>query len=149
MKNEEKKTNRARRYITITDESIWEMIDTIQRHPDYAKSFNKVINEALYYGLPELEKRLNGSVSLEESETDKLSQVVIPQSDYYFQIVSLMKEIIANQLTLKKLSCSEFNLLSVWADGTRTGESFRKGLLRDTPDFIVKEEARLLREASK
>lgn len=149
MKNEEKKTNRARRYITITDESIWEMIDTIQRHPDYAKSFNKVINEALYYGLPELEKRLNGSVSLEESETDKLSQVVIPQSDYYFQIVSLMKEIIANQLTLKKLSCSEFNLLSIWADGTRTGESFRKGLLRDTPDFIVKEEARLLREASK
>ena len=60
-----------------------------------------------------------------------------------------MKEIIVNQLTLKKLSCSEFNLLSVWADGTRTGESFRKGLLRDTPDFIVKEEARLLREASK
>lgn len=149
MKNEEKKNNRARRYITITDESIWEMIDTIQRHPDYAKSFNKVINEALYYGLPELEKRLNGSVSLEEPETDKLSQVVIPKSDYYFQIVSLMKEIIANQLTLKKLSCSEFNLLSIWAEGTRTGESFRKGLLRDTPDFIVKEEARLLREASK
>ena len=113
MKNEEKKTNRARRYITITDESIWEMIDTIQRHPDYAKSFNKVINDALYYGLPELEKRLKGSVSLEEPETDKLSQVLTPESDYYFQIVSLMKEIIANQLTLKKLSCSEFNLLSV------------------------------------
>ena len=149
MKNEEKKNNRARRYITITDKSIWEMIDTIQRHPDYAKSFNKVINEALYYGLPELEKRLNGSVSLEEPETDKLSQVVIPKSDYYFQIVSLMKEIIANQLTLKKLSCSEFNLLSIWAEGARTGESFKKGLLRDTPDFIVKEEARLLREASK
>ena len=149
MKNEEKKNNRARRYITITDKSIWEMIDTIQRHPDYAKSFNKVINEALYYGLPELEKRLNGSVSLEEPETDKLSQVVIPERDYYFQIVSLMKEIIANQLTLKKLSCSEFNLLSIWAEGTRTGESFKKGLLRDTPDFIVKEEARLLREASK
>lgn len=149
MKNEEKKNNRARRYITITDKSIWEMIDTIQRHPDYAKSFNKVINEALYYGLPELEKRLNGSVSLEEPETDKLPQVVIPESDYYFQIVSLMKEIIANQLTLKKLSCSEFNLLSIWAEGARTGESFKKGLLRDTPDFIVKEEARLLREASK
>ena len=148
MKNEEKKTNRARRYITITDESIWEMIDTIQRHPDYAKSFNKVINEALYYSLPELEKRLNGSVSLEEPETDKLSQVVIPESDYYFHIVSLMKEIIANQLTLKNLSCSEFNLLGIWADGTRTGESFRKGLLRDTPDFIVKDEARLSKDAS-
>ena len=113
MKNEEKKTNRARRYITITDESIWEMIDTIQRHPDYAKSLNKVINDALHYGLPDLDKRLKGSVLLEEPETDRLSQVLTPESDYYFQIVSLMKEIIANQLTLKKLSCSEFNLLSV------------------------------------
>lgn len=149
MKNEEKKNNRARRYITITDESIWETIDVIQNHPDYAKSFNKVINDALYYGLPELEKRLNGSVSLKEPETDKLSQVLTPESDYYFQLVSLMKEIVANQLTLKKLSCSEFNLLGIWADGTRTGESFKKGLLRDTPDFIVKEETRLLREASK
>ena len=125
------------------------MIDTIQSPQDYAKSFNKVIHAALYYGLPELEKRLNGSVSLEEPETYKLSQVVIPESDYYFQIVSLMKEIIANQLTLKKLSNSEFNLLGIWAEGTRTGESFTKGLLRDTPDFIIKEEARLLREASK
>lgn len=149
MKNEEKKNNRARRYITITDESIWERIDTIQRHPDYAKSFNKVINDALYYGLPELEKKLSGNVSLEEPETDKMSKVVTPESDHYFQIVSLMKEIIANQLMLKKLSNSEFNLLGIWAEGTRTGESFRKGLLRDTPDFIVKEEARLLREASK
>lgn len=96
-----------------------------------------------------MEKRVNGSVSIEEPEMDKLSEVVTPESDHYFQIVSLMKEIIANQLTLKKISCSEFNLLGIWADGTKTGESFRKGLLRDTPDFIVKGEARLLREASK
>ncbi len=75
MKNEEKTSNRARRYITMTDESIWEMIDVIQSHPDYAKSFNKVINDALYYGLPELEKRLKGSVSLEEPETDKADSV--------------------------------------------------------------------------
>ena len=113
MRGERVTDRRARRYITITDDAMWEYIDKIMTHPDYDKSFNKVINDALYYGLPELEKRLNGSVSLKEPETDKLSQVPTPESDYYFQIVSLMKEIIANQLTLKKLSCSEFNLLSV------------------------------------
>ena len=45
---------RARRYITITDDAMWEYIDKIMTHPDYDKSFNKVINSALLFGLPTL-----------------------------------------------------------------------------------------------
>ena len=68
---------------------------------------------------------------------------------FYFELIRLMKEIIANQVVEKRLICSIFNLLSLWADGTRSGENFRKGFLKDTPDFIVKDEARLLKEAGR
>ena len=34
-------------------------------------------------------------------------------------------------------------------EGARMGEAFKKGFLKDTPDFIVKEEARMLKEAGR
>ena len=67
----------------------------------------------------------------------------------YFELVRLMRENIANQVVLKRLVCSIFNLLAVWGEGARMGEAFKKGFLKDTPDFIVKEEARLLKEAGR
>ena len=71
MKNvsREKVTDkRARRYITITDRGAWEYIDKIMMHPDYGKSFNKVINSALLFGLPELYKRLFDTVEIDGEE---------------------------------------------------------------------------------
>lgn len=51
MRGERVTDRRARRYITITDAALWEYIDKIMEHPDYDKSFNKVINSALLFGL--------------------------------------------------------------------------------------------------
>ena len=48
----------VRKFITIRDTELWEKIDKIMEEPKYAKSFNKVINDALYFGLDELMRHL-------------------------------------------------------------------------------------------
>ena len=141
--------NCGSKFITIDDETKWELIREIATVKRYESSFNAIVNDALAFGLPELHKRLFDKVQLDGEE----KAVSIPKEysvdAFYFELIRLMKEIIANQVVEKRLICSIFNLLSLWADGTRSGENFRKGFLKDTPDFIVKDEARLLKEAGR
>lgn len=141
--------NCGSKFITIDDEKKWELIREIATVKRYESSFNAIVNDALSFGLPELHKRLFDKVQLDGEE----KAVSVPKEysvdAFYFELIRLMKEIIANQVVEKRLICSIFNLLSLWADGTRSGENFRKGFLKDTPDFIVKDEARLLKEAGR
>ena len=141
--------NCGSKFITIDDEKKWELIREITTVKRYESSFNAIVNDALAFGLPELHKRLFDKVQLDGEE----KAVSVPKEysvdAFYFELIRLMKEIIANQVVEKRLICSIFNLLSLWADGTRSGENFRKGFLKDTPDFIVKDEARLLKEAGR
>lgn len=141
--------NCGSKFITIDDEKNWELIREIATVKRYESSFNAIVNDALAFGLPELHKRLFDKVQLDGEE----KAVSVPKEysvdAFYFELIRLMKEIIANQVVEKRLICSIFNLLSLWADGTRSGENFRKGFLKDTPDFIVKDEARLLKEAGR
>ena len=138
-----------KRNIVIQDEKKWELIREIAKIDRYSNSFNAIVNDALAFGLPELHKRLFDKVQLDGEE----KAVSVPKEysvdAFYFELIRLMKEIIANQVVEKRLICSIFNLLSLWADGTRSGENFREGFLKDTPDFIVKDEARLLKEAGR
>ena len=141
--------NCGSKFITIDDKKKWELIREIATVKRYESSFNAIVNDALAFGLPELHKRLFDKVQLDGEE----KAVSVPKEysvdAFYFELIRLMKEIIANQVVEKRLICSIFNLLSLWADGTRSGENFRKGFLKDTPDFIVKDEARLLKEAGR
>ena len=141
--------NCGSKFITIDDEKKWELIREIATVKRYESSFNAIVNDALAFGLPELHKRLFDKVQLDGEE----KAVSVPKEysvdAFYFELIRLMKEIIANQVVEERLICSIFNLLSLWADGTRSGENFRKGFLKDTPDFIVKDEARLLKEAGR
>lgn len=141
--------NCGSKFITIDDEKKWELIREIATVKRYESSFNAIVNDALAFGLPELHKRLFDKVQLDGEE----KAVSVPKEysvdAFYFELIRLMKETIANQVVEKRLICSIFNLLSLWADGTRSGENFRKGFLKDTPDFIVKDEARLLKEAGR
>ena len=141
--------NCGSKFITIDDEKKWELIREIATVKRYESSFNAIVNDARAFGLPELHKRLFDKVQLDGEE----KAVSVPKEysvdAFYFELIRLMKEIIANQVVEKRLICSIFNLLSLWADGTRSGENFRKGFLKDTPDFIVKDEARLLKEAGR
>ena len=141
--------NCGSKFITIDDEKKWELIREIATVKRYESSFNAIVNDALAFGLPELHKRLFDKVQLDGEE----KAVSVPKEysvdAFYFELIRLMKEIIANQVVEKRLICSIFNLLSLWAYVTRSGENFRKGFLKDTPDFIVKDEARLLKEAGR
>ena len=141
--------NCGSKFIPIDDEKKWELIREIATVKRYESSFNAIVNDALAFGLPELHKRLFDKVQLDGEE----KAVSVPKEysvdAFYFELIRLMKEIIANQVVEKRLICSIFNLLSLWADGPRSGENFRKGFLKDTPDFIVKDEARLLKEAGR
>lgn len=141
--------NSARRYIRIDDEKQWELIREIATVDRYKDSFNAIINDALMFGLPELHKRLFDKVQIDGE--DKTVRVPREYSEdaLYFEVVRLMRESIANQVVLKRLVCSIFNLLAVWGEGARMGEAFKKGFLKDTPDFIVKDEARMLKEAGR
>ena len=59
-----------RKFITIRDMDLWDKIDQIMTLPEYKNSFNKVINDALFFGLDLLIKSLFEVVEEEtESET--------------------------------------------------------------------------------
>lgn len=104
----EKTGNRQRRYIRITDQSLWEIIDEIMTLPQYQNSFNKVINDALFYGLESLRQSLFGEARIEEIP----GQPQAPQSaedEFYFKVVALLKEIVVNMTMNKSMLCSLFN----------------------------------------
>ena len=136
-------------FFTFDDEKKCELIREIASVKRYESSFNAIVNDALAFGLPELHKRLFDKVQLDGEETAVSVPKEYSVDAFYFELIRLMKEVIANQVVEKRLICSIFNLLSLWADRTRSGENFRKGFLKDTPDFIVKDEARLLKEAGR
>ncbi len=141
--------NSARRYIRIDDEKQWELIREIATVDRYKDSFNAIINDALMFGLPELHKRLFDKVQIDGEEKTVSVPRKYSEDALYFEVVRLMRESIVNQVVLKRLVCSIFNLLAVWGEGARMGEAFKKGFLKDTPDFIVKDEARMLKEAGR
>ena len=88
---------------------MWEYIDKIMTHPDSDKSFNKVINSALLFGLPELYKRLFDTMEIDGEE----KAVSVPneyiENAFYFQLIRLMKEKLANEVITKSVVCSIFN----------------------------------------
>ncbi len=141
--------NSARRYIRIDDEKQWELIREIATVDRYKDSFNAIINDALMFGLPELHKHLFDKVKIDGEDKTVSVPREYSEDALYFEVVRLMRESIANQVVLKRLVCSIFNLLAVWGEGARMGEAFKKGFLKDTPDFIVKDEARMLKEAGR
>ena len=96
---------------------MWAKIDRIMEEPQYAKSFNKVINAALYYGLDELMRRL-----FETEETVESAQVADKQyirrvdgvnETYFLEIARLLKEVIVNVTINKSLLSSLFKYLFV------------------------------------
>ena len=147
MRGERVTDRRARRYITITDAALWEYIDKIMEHPDYDKSFNKVINSALLFGLPILYKRLFDTVEIDGEETPVSVPNEYNEDAYYFQMVRLMKEIIANEVITKSLVCSLFNERAIMLeDGISDADSFVRGYYQDTPYYLKREEIRMLKD---
>jgi hypothetical protein len=112
--------------------------------PTYEKSFNKVINAALYYGLPKLYAAEFGISEQEETPKPEQSANDII-GDSFLKIVRLLREIIVNENINKSILCSLFQVKELELEGTAVGKQFGKGYFQETPDFLSDYEIRELR----
>lgn len=134
------------RHIRITDMYIMEQIDEIMENPEY-KSFSKVINDALFYGLPELRKKLYGEVALDDVQpTPPRPQINGSRLDdeLFDTIVKLLKETVLNVTINKSILSSLFNNMErmnkAFGLGEDLNELYEKGLMSDTPDYLYEYE---------
>ena len=153
VKNTDKET---REFISIPDMEKWELIDKLAELPKYEKSFNKIINDALDYGLPLLIKvefgdiKDNDGYKMEEPPMDEPQKEV---ETYYRldelleELIGLVEEVILNATINKSLLCSLFNQkVQELSEGGFLGRSFKSGDMRDTPEYLETYERRAIRE---
>ena len=150
------KDNRARRYIRILDDDKWVEIDRLQTLSKYKNSFNKIINEALDYGLPLLIKAEFGGID-ENGEYIPEEPIKGPpqeQIDMYYRLDELLQELIflieeisLNVTINKAVVCSLFNAKEKEVHGKPIPAiCFSGGDYRDTPQFMEKFEMKYLKE---
>lgn len=138
------------RHVRITDISLLEKIDAIMQAPNY-KSFNKVLNEALFYGLPILYEKLFGKEEQpqqeaavkveeptdEESQTDKL----------LIEIACCLKEIMLTGNINKSMLSSIFRTCEYdHAGKTVASEKLHAGQYAGTPDYLETYELKGLKD---
>ncbi len=131
------KDNRARRYIRITDTECWRIIDEISKDERYG-SFNKIINDALFYGLPILYENLYGKIVPLTEEVPVSERKISRMEDKHFKtIIRLLKETVLNVTINKSILSSLFHGKSLEYNGCRVdAENFENGVISDTPDYL-------------
>lgn len=141
-------TNRnVRKFITIKDVNIWEQIDQIMTLPEYEKSFNKVINDALFYGIEILFNELFKIEKPKPPENEMQSQ---NQEEQLLQIVRLLKEMIVNETINKSILCSLFQVKNLELNKRIiSGKKFEEGYYRDIPEYLIQYELKALKENEK
>ena len=150
----EETDKRVSRYIRITDDLKWEYIDRIMQRGEYRHSFNKVINDALDYGLPQLLK-----VAYGETEEDGLPstepQVVTHEIKFIdeelaAEIVDLLEEVLLNALLTKSIVASLFNERVKQLGGCSVKpQVFERGDFRDTPSYLAEHEKMIMDRINK
>ena len=150
----------TRKFISIPDMEKWELIDKLSALPQYQKSFNKIINNALDYGLPMLVKAELGEIKAgdgyiaieppEEKYERKEVETYYRLDELLSELIILVEEVIMNATINKSLLCSLFNTKLRELSGTPTrSEGFKSGDFRDTPDYLENYERRAMREINK
>lgn len=135
--------NRCRRYIRITDEDSWRMIDEISTYGGY-NSFNKIINDALFYGLPILLDKVGGGMVTEEERNSLIQPRTngSTQEEFYATLKRLLKETVLNVAINKSILSSLYNFISDKYLGEQCIiQKFNNGLLADTPEYLEQFEA--------
>lgn len=145
---------RARRYIRIIDELKWEYIDRIMQRGEYRKSFNKVINDALDYGLPQLLKVAYGEIEeegLSITQPQVNTQIVnLIDEEIAAEIIDLLEEILLNITLTKSMTASLFNERTKELGGNSVKpEVFENGELRDTPPYLAQHEKMVMDRITK
>lgn len=124
------------KHIRIADRVVSEQINRIMELPEY-KSFNKVINDALFYGVPMLCEKLFGEVKLDEA-TPSIPLRANELEDKHFQVmIQLLKEMVMNVIINKSILSSLFHAREYDNRGLHVNnEEFVDGLMGDTPDYL-------------
>ena len=124
------------KHIRITDGVVSEQIKRIMERPEY-KSFNKVINDALFYGIPMLCEKLFGEVKLDEVAPSMPPRVNELEDKHFQVMIQLLKEMVMNVNINKSILSSLFRAKEYDNRGLRiNNEQFVKGLMSDTPDYL-------------
>lgn len=126
------------KHIRITDEETNRQIDRVLKLPEY-KSFNQVVNDALFYGLPILCEKLFGKAKLsEETVPSSRRQNLGGLDEKSFNVlVRLMKETVLNVTINKSILSSLFNGKCLEYKGCRVdANNFESGIISDTPDYL-------------
>ena len=150
MRGERNTDKNTRKFISISDMEKWEQIDELMSMPKYEKSFNKVINDALDYGLPLLLKAEKGEVTY-ESEKEKYDEKQVEMyyrlDELIMEIVGLVEEVVLSETMCKSMVCSLFNeKVQELGKETINGRKLKEGYFRDIPEYLESYERRSLRE---
>ena len=131
------------RHIRIADSEMIEQIERITKLSGY-ESANKVINEALFYGMPILYEKLTGGMVTEEERENLVApkESGSPDEEFYATLTRLLKETVLNVTINKSILSSLFNFISEKYSGEQgIIQKFNNGLLADTPEYLEKFEA--------
>ena len=133
----------VQRHIRIADSEMNEQIDRLTKQPGY-ESANKVINEALFYGLPILAEKICGDVVTQEER----AALAMPRKSgsqeekFYAVVVQLLREAVLNVTINKSILSSLYNEKSEEIAKDRDkANRFDCGLMSDTPEYLERYEA--------
>lgn len=147
----EKEKKGIQKHIRIEDTETIKAIDRIMELPKY-KSLSKVINDALFYGLPILTEKLFGEATVEDekvSQTLRTNLLCFDQKQFGV-LVRLLKEIVLNVTINKSILSTLYHVFDFQLEGLKVDKrKFDEGLLSDTPDYLNDYEIRGLKSLRK
>ena len=144
----------ARKFITIEDDFKLEDIARLMEKDEYKDDFNKVINDALDYGLPQLLKVAYGEIEedgLPSTEPQGYELIVNDfDSDKLEEVVDLLEEVLLNATLSKSMVASLFKERTKRLGGQIVKpDSFQSGVLSTTPPYLAEYERIVLDRVSK
>lgn len=113
------------------------MIDEIATHDGY-NSFNKIINDALFYGLPILRDKVVGGMVTEEERENLVAprKSGSTQEEFYAVLTRLLNETVLYVAINKSILSSLLNFISEKYSGEEIVKRLNNGLLADTPEYL-------------
>ena len=101
------------RHIRIADSEMIEQIERLTKLPRY-ESANKVINEAIFYGMPILYEKLTGGMVTEEERNSLIQPRTSgsTQEEFYAVLTRLLRETVLNVTINKSILSSLYNFIT-------------------------------------
>ena len=133
----------VQRHIRIADSEMNAQIERLMEQPGY-ESANKVINDALYYGLPILAEKVCGDAVTQEERAELATprKSGSREEKFYAVVVQLLREAVLNVTINKSILSSLYHEKSeeIAKDRDRANR-FDSGLMSDTPQYLERYEA--------